>query len=62
MESSAGEGGVVVAEGTRHGFRTQLTYVRLDTPNKRVVIKGAEEHHQKLDEMAGLVAFPRLER
>lgn len=52
----------MVAEGTRHGFRTQLTYVRLDTPNKRVVIKGAEEHHQKLDEMAGLVAFPRLER
>jgi hypothetical protein len=58
VEGNAGEG-VVVVEGTRTGFRTELKYLRLDTPSKRLVIKGDTETHERLDDWAGAITFGR---
>lgn len=50
---------VVLVEGKRTGFRTELTYLRVDTPSSSLLLKGTSERHERLKDWAGAVDFRR---
>lgn len=50
---------VVLVEGKRTGFRTELTYLRVDTPSSALLLKGTSERHERLEDWAGAVEFRR---